>query len=166
MKPIIKAMFVRRKTQLEQDEQALVEAAVLPSLSEITPELLNTVQSESKKNIMTVLEACGIFAGIFVIGLLMHSKAFCFSTAVTVALALLAAMVMYVRSGFDETASVMKIPVHHVEENKFSSAAVCYLPDGKYLFRLSKNEADPESVNVITCNGITIFKYNRKVEKS
>jgi hypothetical protein len=165
MEPIIKALFVRRLTNLSEDEQKLVSEAEMPALEEITPELMDDIKIAARNNIKIILQASGIFAAACVFGLLMKSYAFSFSLGVTVGAALIGAWIVHLRSAVDDTAAVMQIPVHHVDETRSGAHAVCYLPDGKYLFRVPKNEADPESVTVITCGGITQFKCNRKVVK-
>lgn len=163
MRAIIKAPFVRRiEAGLSADDQALVAAAALPELHEITPELLHAVQNTNGNNMKVMLQGAGIFGAVCIISIIAKAYYFSFSVGTAALLALLGAWLTHLRGGIDETASVMELPVHHFENNR----AVCYLPDGKYLFRLPKNENDPASVTVITCGSITTCKFNRKAEES
>lgn len=164
--PIIKGLFVGYENELNADEKALAEAAAMPDLHEITPELLDSLRSESQNNITMMLQGSGVFAAVLVLAILLKAYNFAISVGITIAVVLIAAYITHLCSNIDETAAVMTLPVHHIEDGKFRSKVVCYLPDGKYLFPMPKTEADPETVTVITCNGFTKFKFNRKVEKS
>ena len=164
--PLIKGLFIGYENELNADEKALAEASEIPELHEITPALLDSLRAASKNNIKMMLQGSGVFAAVLVLALLLKAYNFALSIGITVAVVLVAAYITHLSGNIDETAAVMTLPVHHIDDGTFRNKVVCYLPDGKYMFPITKTEADPETVTVITCNGITKFKFNRKVQKS
>ncbi len=163
MKAMLKAPFARRiSKKLNDEDRALVDAAQLPELKEITPELLAKVRGDNNQNVKVMLQGILIFAVMSVPAFVMKKYRVGIALILTLVFFLAAAFIMHLRSNIDETASVSEIPVHHTENRLTGQKAVCYLPDGKYLIPHSRRLPEPASVTVVRCGRVTHCIFNRK----
>ncbi len=167
MKKMLKAPFVRRITKkLSDDEREMIDSAEMPELKEVTPEQLAKARGSNNQNVKVMLQGILIFGAMTIPAFLMKKYKFGAALLLTLVVFLIAAFIMHLRSNIDETAVVTEIPVHHTERRLTGGKAVCYLPDGKYLFPYSSKLPQPESVSVVRCGRTAFCLFNRKDVKS
>ena len=154
MKSILKTPLAKKITaNLTTDDEALIAAAEYPEEAPAAPELVAKKRGEFRGNRIVLLEGFGIFTVLLIIGIVMKNFALCFAFGSTLVLVLLAIIALHLRPLPDETATMITIPVHHIESGTFGEAAICYLPDGKYRVLCNKKVPNPVSV--------TVFRYGR-----
>ncbi len=167
MKAMLKAPFTRRITKkLSDEDRALVDAAHMPELKEVTPDLLAKVRGDNNQNVKVMLEGILLFGIMAVPAFLMKQYRIGIALILTLVVFLIAAFIMHLRSNIDETAVVTELPVHHLERRLTGQKAVVYLPDGKYLLPYRRNLPEPETATVVRCGRVSHCVFNRKDVKS
>ncbi len=150
MKPILKAPGVRRITgNLTPEDQAEIDAALIPELTAITPEVLRQFHEDARLSRKSALQASVLFLAALIAGIFLHAYNWCITAGIVELIILYLAVTMNYRLRVDETASMMTLPVHHDESTLLGAYAVCYLPDGKYRIRYDRKENAPVCVHVI-----------------
>ena len=150
MKPILKAPGVRRITgNLTPEDQAEIDAALIPELTAITPEVLRQFHEDARLSRKSALQAAVLFLAALIAGIFLHAYNWCITAGIVELIILYLAVTMNYRLRVDETASMMTLPVHHDESTLLGAYAVCYLPDGKYRIRYDRKENAPVCVHVI-----------------
>ncbi len=150
MKPILKAPGVRRITgNLTPEDQAEIDAALLPELTEVRPEVLRQFHEDAKLSRKSALQAAVLFLAALIAGIFLHAYNWCITAGIVELIILYLAVTMNYRLRVDESASMMTLPVHHDESTLLGAYAVCYLPDGKYRIRYDRKENAPVCVHVI-----------------
>ena len=150
MKPILKAPGVRRITSnLTPEDQAEIDAALLPELTEVRPEVLRQFHEDARLSRKSALQAAVLFLAALIAGIFLHAYNWCITAGIVELIILYLAVTMNYRLRVDETASMMTLPVHHDESTLLGAYAVCYLPDGKYRIRYDRKENAPVCVYVI-----------------
>ena len=150
MKPILKAPGVRRITSnLTPEDQTEIDAALLPELTEVRPEVLRQFHEDARLSRKSALQAAVLFLAALIAGIFLHAYNWCITAGIVELIILYLAVTMNYRLRVDETASMMTLPVHHDESTLLGAYAVCYLPDGKYRIRYDRKENAPVCVHVI-----------------
>ena len=150
MKPILKAPGVRRITgNLTPEDQAEIDAALLPELTEVRPEVLRQFHEDAKLSRKSALQAAVLFFAALIAGIFLHAYNWCITAGIVELIILYLAVTMNYRLRVDESAAMMTLPVHHEESSLLGAYAVCYLPDGKYRIRYDRKENAPVCVYVI-----------------
>ena len=150
MKPILKAPGVRRITNnLTPEDQAEIDAALLPELTAVTPEVLRQFHEDARLSRKSALQAAVLFLAALIAGIFLHAYNWCITAGIVELIILYLAVTMNYRLRVDESASMMTLPVHHDESLLLGAYAVCYLPDGKYRIRYDRKENAPVCVYVI-----------------
>lgn len=163
---MIHGSFVRHETRaLNFEDQDAIDAAVLPNLEPVSPDVLDSAVSATRANGKVMLQALLIFAVVLVIAI--AAKGYLFALAVGSAILVMAvgAFILHLRAQLDETAVMMQLPVHHTEDKGLNSYAVCYLPDGKYLFRRDRSQPVPEVVSYIEFGKFTYCQLHKAPRK-
>ena len=100
---------------------------------------------------------------VMLAGLLLGAYKYSIAVGITAAVCGIAAIILNSRCKIDESATMMQIPIHHIDSSMTGSYAVCYLPDGKYRIPVSRKfPFEPGSVTVVTCGKITLLDFNKK----
>lgn len=164
---IIHGSFVRKETRnLNFEDQDAIDAAVLPNLEPISLNALESAVSATRANSKVTVQALLIFAVILVIAIATKGYTFALAIGSAILVMLIGAFILHLRAQLDETAVMMQIPIHHIEEKGAKSYAVCYLPDGKYLFRCAGGEPAPAVVCYIEFGKFTYCLLEKAPRKS
>lgn len=150
MKPILKAPGVRRiTTNLTPEDQTEIDAALIPELTPITPEVLRQFHEDAKLSRKSALQAALLFLAALIVGIFLRAYNWCITAGIVELILLYLTVSMNYRLRVDASASMMLLPVHHNESTLLGAYAVCYLPDGKYRIRYDRKQNVPVCVNVI-----------------
>ncbi|MCQ2407598.1 MAG: hypothetical protein MJ065_03605 [Oscillospiraceae bacterium] len=150
MKPILKAPGVRRITSnLTPEDQAEIDAALIPELTAINPEVLRQFQEDAQLSRKSALQAAVVFLAALIVGIFLHAYNWCITVGMVELIILYLAVTMNYRLRVDENASMMTLPVHHSKSTLLGVYAVCYLPDGEYCIRYDRKQNTPVSIHVI-----------------
>lgn len=161
---LVHGLFVRRESRhLSDEDREAIGSAVLPDLMPIPAEILEQTHAAARANRKVLFQAVLIFAAVLVLGILSKGYTFCLAIGSAILVMLIGAFILHLRAQIDETAVMMQIPVHHTEDSPTGGRAVCYLPDGKYLFRYDRNQPLPEIVCYIEFGKFTYCQYEKAV---
>lgn len=151
---ILHAPFVRRVTKnLTSDEESMIAAAEMPERKPVPDDLLWETRDRFLQNRKVLIEGVCIAVVVMLAGLLLGAYKYSIAVGITAAVCGIAAIVLSIRSKIDDSATMMQIPIHHIDSGLTGSYAVCYLPDGKYELRLSGDSS--------FANALIIVQYNR-----
>ena len=156
---ILHAPFVRRVTKnLTAEEERLIAAAEMPEIRQISDELLIETRTKLQQNSKVMFQGVGIALVVMVVGLLLGATKYSAAVGITAIVFAIAAVIMHLRAKIDQTATMMELPLHHMESSMLGSYAVCYLPDGKYGLRVSGDNSYANTVIVTQYKHMTTWQ--------
>ena len=164
---IIHAPFVHRTTKnLTPDDTSLIEAAEMPLKEPVSDALLWDTRSQILQNRKVLIQGVCIALVVMIAGILLGAYKYAFAIGVTAVVCAVAAIILHRNSKIDESATMMRIPIHHTTNNLIGNYAVCYLPDGKYEFRLSGDSSFANSLIVVQYKRMTTWQAVNHVEEA
>lgn len=164
---LIHGSFVKKETRnLNLEDQDAIDAAALPNLEPVSLDALESAVSATRANSKVTLQALLIFAVILVIAIATKGYTFALAIGSAILVMLIVAFILHLRAQLDETAVMMQIPIHHIEDKGAKRYAVCYLPDGKYIFRCDDSEPEPAIVRYIEFGKFTYCQLEKAPRKS
>ncbi len=156
---IIKAPFVRRTTShFTLGEEKLIEAAEEPLWQPISEELLMETRARIEQNRKVLIQ--GVVLALFVMGgaLLLGAKQYAFAIGITAAVFAVAAVITHLRTKIDESAVMLELPLEKIVSSITGSYAVCYLPDGRYEFRVTGDNSYANTLMVVKYKHMTTWQ--------
>lgn len=164
---LIRAPFVRKITKnLTEDESALIAAAEMPLKEPISDELLWDTRGRVTQNQKVLIQGIGIALVVLVAGLLLGAFKYAIAVGLTAAVCAVALIITHSHTKIDESATMMRIPIHHISNNLIGNYAVCYLPDGKYELRLSGDSSFANALDVVQYKKMTTWQAVNHVENT
>ncbi len=156
---ILHAPFVRRVTKnLTSDEEAMIAAAEMPEKKPVPDDLLWETRDRLLQNRKVLVQGVCIAVCVMLAGLLLGAYKYSIAVGITAAVCGIAAIILNSRCKIDESATMMQIPIHHIDSSMTGSYAVCYLPDGKYELRLSGDNSFANSLLIVQYNRMTTWQ--------
>lgn len=156
---ILHAPFVRRVTKnLTSDEEAMIAAAEMPEKKPVPDDLLWETRDRLLQNRKVLVQGVCIAVCVMLAGLLLGAYKYSIAVGITAAVCGIAAIILNSRCKIDESATMMQIPIHHIDSSMTGSYAVCYLPDGKYELRLSGDSSFANSLLIVQYNRMTTWQ--------
>lgn len=156
---ILHAPFVRRVTKnLTSDEEAMIAAAEMPEKEPVPDDLLWETRDRLLQNRKVLVQGVCIAVCVMLAGLLLGAYKYSIAVGITAAVCGIAAIILNSRCKIDESATMMQIPIHHIDSSMTGSYAVCYLPDGKYELRLSGDNSFANSLLIVQYNRMTTWQ--------
>ena len=156
---ILHAPFVRRITKnLTAEEERLIAAAEMPLREPVSDELLWETRSKFEQNRKVLIQGVAIAIGVAAAGLLLGAPKYSLAVGITAAVFAVAAVIVHRCAKIDETATMMSLPLHHIDSGLTGSYAVCYLPDGKYELRVTGDNSYANTIIVIQYRHMTTWQ--------
>ena len=156
---ILHAPFVRRVTKnLTSDEEAMIAAAEMPEKKPVPDDLLWETRDRLLQNRKVLVQGVCIAVCVMLAGLLLGAYKYSIAVGITAAVCGIAAIILNSRCKIDESATMMQIPIHHIDSSMTGSYAVCYLPAGKYELRLSGDSSFANSLLIVQYNRMTTWQ--------
>lgn len=156
---ILHAPFVRRVTKnLTSDEEAMIAAAEMPEKKPVPDDLLWETRDRLLQNRKVLVQGVCIAVCVMLAGLLLGAYKYSIAVGITAAVCGIAAIILNSRCKIDESATMMQIPIHHIDSSMTGSYAVCYLPDGKYELWLSGDSSFANSLLIVQYNRMTTWQ--------
>ena len=156
---ILHAPFVRRVTKnLTSDEEAMIRSAAMPEKKPVSDDLLWETRDRLLQNRKVLVQGICIAFTVMIIGFLAGAVKYSIAVGLTAVIFSVGALILNARSKIDETATMMQIPIHHVDSGLTGSYAVCYLPDGRYELRLSGDSSFANTLLVVQYHRITTWE--------
>lgn len=156
---ILHAPFVRRITKnLTAEEERLIAAAEMPLREPVSDELLWETRAKFEQNRKVLIQGVAIAFGVAGAGLLLGATKYSIAVIVTAVIFAVAAVIVHLCTKIDETATMMSIPLDHIDSSLTGSFAVCYLPDGKYELRVTGDNSYANTIVVIQYKRLTTWQ--------
>lgn len=146
------------KKNLTPDEEALIAAAEMPVKEPISDSLLWETRDAIRNNRKVLIQGVCITLAAMGVGLLLGAFKYSIALGLTAVVFGIAAIVLHRHSKIDETATMMRVPIHHTNNNLIGNYAVCYLPDGKYELRLSGDKEFANSLLIVQYRKMTSWQ--------
>lgn len=146
------------KKGLTPDEEALIAAAEMPVKEPISDSLLWETRDAIRNNRKVLIQGVCITLAAMGVGLLLGAFKYSIALGLTALIFGIAAIILNRQSRIDESATMMRVPIHHTNSNLIGNYAVCYLPDGKYELRLSGEKDFANTLLIVQYRKMTTWQ--------